>query len=523
MPGAQDERVLRGLAERELGRIRDGTLPWGWWLERAARYGRHGFTNTLLIAAQWRAATDVRSYAAWRAAGRQVRKGETGIRLLDPPRVVFDVAQTDGLPLEAARPNTSHIEAFAERLGLHGTLDDVVHQLAHAVRPGDRPHLPGEPSCEGLRRVETDSIAFLVLTRFGRDPGHLAFPGTAPWADAKFGDRVLRLSDRLSAPEDILSVAHRFFRSRMRESWVPAYLAGRGFAPDVQRRWGVGYAPAGPRALIEHLRARGHKDEAIIGSGLARPGNGLCDAFRDRAMFALRTPAGAVAGFIGRRPDGGDGPKYLNSPDTPAFHKGELLFGLHETGDRLARGARPVIVEGPLDAIAVNLALEDHAAMATCGLAFTPGHLAALARAVDLDETGLVLAMDGDKAGRTAAARAWRTLARLDGPVEAAVLATGGDPADILRDQGLAAVREALAVRRPLMDVVVDAAVERAGDGLGSPERRLAAGRAAARVIAAGRPAEAARQVVRVAGATGVGHTAVTDAVIEAIAHDHRT
>src|SRR5262245_48682396 len=94
--------VLRGIADAETARLRDGTLPWTWWLERAVRHGRYGFVNTLLIAAQWRAADDVRSYDEWRAVGRQVRKGETGIRIVSADgrvRAVFDIAQTGGLPL----------------------------------------------------------------------------------------------------------------------------------------------------------------------------------------------------------------------------------------------------------------------------------------------------------------------------------------------------------------------------------------------------------------------------------------
>lgn len=232
----------------------------------------------------------------------------------------------------------------------------------------------------------------------------------------------------------------------------------------------------------------------------------LYDVFRDRAMFAIRTADGRIAGFIGRLPDGGTGPKYLNSPDSAFFHKGDLLYGLHEARERFAGGARPVLVEGPLDAIAVGLAAapREHAAVAACGLSLTAAQLAALGRAADLDRTGLVLALDGDPAGRTAALRAWETLAPVGGPVEAVPFPTGRDPADLLREEGPGAVRRALSGTAGLMDLVVDGAVERSGGTLGTPEQRLAAIRAAAAVIAAGRPAEAAAQVVRVAARLGV-------------------
>ncbi|WP_329519512.1 toprim domain-containing protein [Spirillospora sp. NBC_01491] len=555
MPGPDDQRLpalLRGIAERETARLRDGTLPWTWWLEHAAKHGRYGFTNTLLICAQWRAATDVRAYEEWRTAGRQVRKGETGIRILPDangplgrrttrtagPRAVFDFAQTDGLPFGPSAPATprqawDRLLPLAVRYGLHAERpqDDldavwrVAHQLAHALRSGDRIDPPDPSACDGLRRIEADSVAFLVLARCGLAPPRTAFPASAPWAAAPLGDRILRLVQTIHEQAcfagDLLPAAHRFFRARLADGWVPAYLEGRGFPSSVQQQWRIGYAPRGTHALTDHLRGLGHDDAAILAAGLARRGRGgrLYDVFRDRAMFAIRTADGRIAGFIGRLPDGGTGPKYLNSPDSAFFHKGDLLYGLHEARERFAGGARPVLVEGPLDAIAVGLAAapREHAAVAACGLSLTAAQLAALGRAADLDRTGLVLALDGDPAGRTAALRAWETLAPVGGPVEAVPFPTGRDPADLLREEGPGAVRRALSGTAGLMDLVVDGAVERSGGTLGTPEQRLAAIRAAAAVIAAGRPAEAAAQVVRVAARLGVDAGAVTDALVDAV------
>ncbi|TDD90807.1 toprim domain-containing protein [Actinomadura rubrisoli] len=532
--------VLRGIAAQETARLRDGTLPWQWWLERAALHGRrYGFTGTLLISAQWRAATDVRSYEEWRAAGRQVRKGETGIRVFTRSgglRAVFDVAQTSGLPLppgpgagREADPGkvVARLAPLAAHHGVDGTsggLAELVHQLSHALRPGDRIDRPGSPECQGVRRVEADSVAFLVLSWLGMEPSAPVFPVNAFWAGPGVGDRILRIGrriyERASEPSDggVMTAAHRFFRSCHKDSWVPAYLAGRGFPAGVQRRWQIGYAPSGPRALTDHLRTLGHDDEEIVAAGLARRGSEgrPFDTFRDRAMFAIRTADGAVAGFIGRRPDGADGPKYLNGPDTALFHKGELLYGLHEARDRLAAGARPVLVEGPLDVLAVTMAgAAEHAAVATCGLSLTGAQLAALAGAADLGASGVLVALDGDPAGRTAAVRTWETLARVGGPVEAVALPAGRDPADVLREDGRAAVLRALRTRAPLMDAVVDAAVARAGGTLATAEQRLAALRAASKIIVA-RPPEAARQVVRLAASTRVPAALITDLLIEA-------
>ncbi|MFC5744044.1 toprim domain-containing protein [Actinomadura rugatobispora] len=556
MPG--DEllpAVLRGVAAREAARLRDGTLPWTWWLELAARFGlRYGFTDTLLIAAQWRAATDVRSYGAWRSAGRQVRRGETGIRILADvldastangtgPRAVFDISQTDGLPPETPafpgpREARRRLAALGARYGIPPAAergDDLdacvrlAHQLAHALRPGDRIDRPGAQGCRGARRFEADSVAFLVLARYGLPADRPAFPdGPVPYAVPDVGDRILRVSRRISAAgghgSGPLRDAHRFFQARLDDGWVPAYLAGRGFDRGVQRRWGLGYAPPGPRALTDHLRSRGHSDEALVAAGLARRTRSgrLRDTFRDRAMFAVRDAAdGTVAGFVGRLPEGAPGPKYLNGPDTAAYRKGELLYGLHEVRERLAAGtARPVVVEGPLDAIAVNLASGAYAAVATCGLAPTAGQLGALARVADLDRTGLVVALDGDRAGRAAARRLWTRLDGVRGPVEAVPLGPGEDPAGVLRERGRAGVRAALRSRASLMDVLVDDAIARCGGTLAAPEERLAAIRAAVAVIARGRPAEAARQVARVAERTGVGCPLVTAELVETVSPD---
>ncbi|MEU8797955.1 toprim domain-containing protein [Spirillospora sp. NPDC048819] len=508
LPG--DERFLRGIADRETARLRDGTLPWSWWLERAVLHGRrHGYLGILLICAQWRGAVDVRSYEEWRSAGRQVRKGETGIRVLGragAPRAVFDVSQTDGLPLPAATAPP-----------------------AEAARRFAASRLTVDGSGQGVRRVEADSVAFLVAAWLGLAPSMPVFPARAFWAGPGMGDRILRTARRMyeqasgASEHGIMPDAHRFFRARLAESWVPGYLAGRGFPAGVQRRWRIGYAPddarSDARSLTGHLRTLGHGDDEIVASGLARrgPGGRLRDTFRDRAVFAIRTADGAVAGFIGRRRDGARGPKYLNGPDTSLFHKGELLYGLHEARDRLAAGARPVIVEGPLDAIAVTVAgPAEYAAVATCGLALTSPQVDALATIADLDGAGVLVALDGDPAGRSGAVRAWDRLAGIGGPVDTAALPTGRDPAGLLHAGGRAAVLRALRTRTPLMDAVVDAALERTGGALGGPEEQLAALRAASKIIAT-RPPEAAHQVVRVAARMNVPTALVTEILIDTV------
>jgi DNA primase len=520
--------VLQQIIERETERLLSGVLPWAWWLERAARYGQYGFGPTLLIAAQSRFATDVRSYDAWLVAGRQVRKGEQGIRILSRqgrPRAVFDISQTTGLPppvADAPRLREVLIQQGG-RPDRHDSSAMLCHRLAHL--------LLYHPDCSGVRRVEADSVAFLVLARLGLEVSGLGFPPVTTWAAETpintVGDRVLRAASRIQELLGALpavaelsamhTAAHTFFRERLAESWVPEYLTARGFGPEVQARWGIGYSPANGHALTNHLRGLGHHDDAIALAGLARRGRKgtLRDMFRDRLMLPIRDPRGGVAGFIGRLQEGSDGPKYLNTPETPIFHKGALLFGLHETRESLAAGARPVLVEGPLDAIAAGLA--GHAAVAPCGTQLSAAQIRALGEVADLDHTGLLVALDGDTAGRRAAVRAWDTLAHISGPLDAVVFPSGQDPADLLRAGGPTAVAAALATGTPLADLVVDARMRPASVRLDFDEQRWAAAGAAADIIARLPPEQIARQVLRVADRLAIDPAIVTLAVAAAI------
>src|SRR5204862_6051198 len=189
--------------------------------------------------------------------------------------------------------------------------------------------------------------------------------------------------------------AARFFAARLACSWVPAYLAGRGFGEQALRPWTVGYAPAGWRVLTAYLRDLGYGDAAIQAAGLARrtKRGALVDFFRDRAMFGIRWPDGTLAGFTGRARPGGSrpGPVYLNSRTTGLYRKGSLLFGLYEGRRPLAAEARPVLVEGPLDAIAVSEA-GSYAGVSPCGTALTPAQVTLLARTCDLRRGGVVAA-----------------------------------------------------------------------------------------------------------------------------------
>ena len=312
----------------------------------------------------------------------------------------------------------------------------------------------------------------------------------------------------------ILIDAERFYRGHLTPSWVPGYLAARGFGHPAMTHWRVGYAPAGWTALTSHLRALGHDDAAIEAAGLARRSarGTLIDHFRDRVMLAIRDEHGTIAGFIGRaHPDAGPGvPKYFNSPETSVYTKGDLLFGLHEARDQLARGAAPVIAEGPFDAIAISAAgPERYAGLAPCGTALTSRQAAALGRVADLRQGGILVALDGDRAGREAAVKAYGILLAVTSKLTAVTLPAGRDPAEILQADGPAALLDVLHNRtEPLAAVVIDAHLDSWAPQLDHAEGQLHAMRSAAALIATLLPSETAGQILQV---TGRRHLATLD------------
>ncbi|MEU8804833.1 toprim domain-containing protein [Spirillospora sp. NPDC048819] len=621
MPDDEQQRraldVLQGIADHAVARLADGRLRWDAWLVHASRHGRYGFTNTLLIPAQRRSATDVRSYDAWQKAGRQVRRGETGIRIISTrgrPRAVFDIEQTEGAAIEKQTLSlaeglrrlslvAAHLGFYVDRgqgwtyLGRPGRrvqvppeLDDtaaaslLAHQLIHALRPGGHLDTAGANSapCRGVRRVLADSGAYIVLAELGLPVAHLSFPPAQQWAGMDVrtdspaairavGDQIVRTSRRISrhlrdlidAPEpghrlpaaptqetdspqamrsastaehvrrpsdDLLSQlraaladAHRFYLGQLSGSWGARYLASRGFDPTLQERWELGFAPRSRNALLQHLRALGHRDQVLLQAGLVkqRDGGEPFDLFRDRVLFPLRDHDGQIVGFIGRRRDEAQGPKYLNTPETALFRKAERLFGLHEVRPQLAGTARPLLVEGPLDAIAVNATMpETYAAIAPCGTAITSTQVDVIAAHADLATTGLVMALDGDPAGRAGAIRAWRTLHHITARLETAVLSHGRDPAELLSPTRQSTVHKALLSVTPLADLVIDERIQRSGGQLEFIESRVAAAQAAAPLIVELPPDQIARQITRVAARTGMAPAEVTALVASAISPD---
>jgi DNA primase len=203
---------------------------------------------------------------------------------------------------------------------------------------------------------------------------------------------------------DVLDQAQRFFRSSLKDAAEGiAYLKGRGLSGEVARDFGIGYAPDAWDGLGKALRSV--PEEQLLEAGLLiRNDNGkVYDRFRGRVMFPIRDTRGRIIGFGGRILHGDDhGPKYLNSPETPVFHKGRELYGLYEARRALRRLDRLVVVEGYMDVVALAQAGIANA-VATLGTSATPEHFRKLYRHTE----EVVCCFDGDNAGRQAA---WRAL-----------------------------------------------------------------------------------------------------------------
>jgi DNA primase len=308
-----------------------------------------------------------------------------------------------------------------------------------------------------------------------------------------------------------------------------ALLTARAVPAAAVAGYEIGYAPPGWTALVDHLRARGYTDAQLLdaGVGLRTRRGTVVDRFRDRLMFPVRDPGGQrVVGFLGRAlAEAEDTPRYLNSPATALYRKGEVLYGLGAEPARqaLAGGARPVLVEGPLDAIAVTCAGGGrYAGVAPCGTALTAAQVAVLdTHAGPLADRGVIAAFDHDPGGRQAVLRAYQLLAATGAWPTTATLPEGQDPAALTQQRGPDALRATLdSATKPLADLVVDERLARWSDRLRWVEGQLGAARDAGGLIATFPPDQIGRQVLRVADRLGLDPAGLTRAVADAVSRD---
>jgi DNA primase len=275
---------------------------------------------------------------------------------------------------------------------------------------------------------------------------------------------------------DIMEISAKLFQSELQSSHgakARGYLSDRDLSPAIQKEFGIGYARDDRSWLRNELAAKGIALEQMIEAGLVvvNEDNSVgYDRFRDRVMFPIRDQRGRVIAFGGRalRPD--VPAKYLNSPETPIFHKGDVLYNFDKARTVAHGKARLIAVEGYVDVIAMHRAgfVE---AVAPLGTALTENQLSLLWRTVPEP----ILCFDGDAAGLKAAYRALDLALPLLAPghtLRFAFLPEGKDPDDLLRAEGAAAVQAVIAAAEPMADVLWRRALaenDRAG-----PERRAA-------------------------------------------------
>ncbi len=272
--------------------------------------------------------------------------------------------------------------------------------------------------------------------------------------------------------------ALRFFRRALEApegAPARAYLEGRGIRPETVRRFELGYAPPGRDALKRALLAEGFRERLLREAGLLaerEEGGGTFDRFRHRLIFPIHDARGRVVGFGGRAL-GEARAKYLNSPETPLFHKGRLLFNLHRAAPAARRRGELFVVEGYTDVLALAQ-LDTPQAVAPLGTALTADQLRLLWRLADEP----VLCFDGDEAGRRAAWRAALRALPLLAPgksLQFALLPAGEDPDSLARAKGVAALDVLRRDPQPLVDLLWGC--ELAANPPTTPERRAALGR----------------------------------------------
>lgn len=317
---------------------------------------------------------------------------------------------------------------------------------------------------------------------------------------------------------ELNAMVAEFFRAALldekRGARARAYLEERGIDEETSERFLLGWAPGDGWA--DALVRRGATAADLKKLGLAsdsRHGRGLYPLFRDRLMFPIRDLSGRVIAFGGRLLGKADGPKYINSPESPIYHKGRHLYGLDAARPAIRESGRVMLVEGYMDAIALAQAGLGNAA-GVLGTALTTDQLRLARRFAD----EIVVCFDGDAAGRRAALRAFPICVdEVDLWPRAVFLPEGEDPDSLVREGGVAAMESLIAASGTLIDFYLDDLVS--ADAVGA-DRMAATARAAvqmAEVLAGVTDPIVRDKLVRgAAGRLGISDSALLDAARQA-------
>src|SRR6476646_2468979 len=283
-------------------------------------------------------------------------------------------------------------------------------------------------------------------------------------------------AERRKTLHDVMEIAAKFFQDTLASrtgAKARGYLADRGLDPATQLKFRMGYAPSERFALKEHLGSHGISVDDMVETGLLISGDDIpvpFDRFRDRVMFPITDLRGRVIAFGGRALEKDAQAKYLNSPETPLFHKGATLYNIAAARKAAHDGAPIVVVEGYIDVIAMVTAGYE-AAVAPLGTALTDNQLALLWKMADEP----ILCFDGDRAGQKAAYRAADLALPFLAPGKSlrfALLPEGQDPDDLARSGGRGAIEDVIAAAKPLAEMIWSRELE--GGSFATPERRAA-------------------------------------------------
>ena len=316
--------------------------------------------------------------------------------------------------------------------------------------------------------METEGVGFPEAVERLASMAGMPLPAVTPDA--------ARHEQRRKTLYDVMDLAAKFFADTLTSragAKARGYLADRAISPATQLLFRMGYAPGERFALKEHLGSLGIPVEDMVEAGLLIAGDDIpvpYDRFRDRVMFPITDVRNRVIAFGGRALEKDVPAKYLNSPETPLFHKGDNLYNLATARQAAHDGAPLIAVEGYVDVIAM-VSVGFAASVAPLGTALTENQLALLWKMADEP----ILCFDGDGAGQRAAFRAADLALPHLKPGKSlrfALLPEGQDPDDLARSGGRAAIEEVIGLAKPLAEVVWSREIE--GGGFSTPERRAA-------------------------------------------------
>ncbi len=316
--------------------------------------------------------------------------------------------------------------------------------------------------------METEGLSFPeAVERLAQEAG-VPLPVASPESEAR--------EQRRAGLHDVLDMTVRFFEDQLQGrggAKARGYMADRGLTPALQKQFRLGYSPPDRFALRDYLAGKGASADTMIEAGLLVHGEEIAvpyDRFRDRVMFPIFDRSGRPIAFGGRAMDKSVAAKYLNSPETPLFHKGGVLFNHHNARKAAHDRGTVIAVEGYVDVISMSAVGFPHV-VAPLGTALTPDQCALLWTMSGEP----ILCFDGDKAGRKAAHRAVDVALPLigaDKSLRFAFLPEGQDPDDLARSGGQEAIAAVLNAARPLVDVLWTREVE--AQPLDTPERKAA-------------------------------------------------